>query len=71
MEPSATAAAASSLAASTVGASMPALPPVGCGGGGGVGCVKPKTSNELYKLKLISISLLWMDIGHVMCSWTH
>jgi hypothetical protein len=40
MEPSATAAAASSLAASTVGASMPALPPVGCGGGGGVGCVK-------------------------------
>ena len=27
--------------------------------------------NWLYLLNLISISLLWIHTGHVMCSWTH
>jgi hypothetical protein len=28
-------------------------------------------SNWLYELKPIGISLVWMHIVHLMCSWTH
>ena len=34
------------------------------------GFVFSHESNGLYLLKLISISLLWINTGHAMCSWT-
>jgi hypothetical protein len=30
-----------------------------------------RTVSGLYLLKRISISLVWINTGHMMCSWTH